>query len=125
VDECDALAISDPSATCDLNRYFQLLEIIDNATSESDLNQALLELAELIDGNALLEAYHNLRDYVGDKIPEQHKLDGDKAQGGDDADTSSSDDGIPAQVTTIETIDLEARGPNFIYGRRNWIDIKQ
>lgn len=126
VAECDALAISSPGATCDLNRYFQLLEIIDSATTETDRNQALLELAELIDGNALLEAYHNIRDYVGDKIPEQHKLDGDKAQGGDDSATvGSSVDGTPAQVTTIETIDLEAKGPNFAYGRRNWIDIRQ
>lgn len=121
VAECAA----NPAVTCDLDRYFQLLELIDSATSETALNQALLELAELIDGNDLLEAYHDMRDYVGDKIPEQHKLDGDKAQGGDDGSTSSSSDGVPAQVTTIETIDLEARGPNFIYGRRNWIDIKQ
>jgi hypothetical protein len=125
VDECDALALSDPNAVCDLNRFFQLQDIIDNATSESDLNQALLELAQLLDGNALLQAYADMRDYVGDKIPEQNKLEGDKIQGDDDNLQNDPNDGTPAQVTTIETIDLEARGPNFVFGRRNWIDIKQ
>jgi hypothetical protein len=124
VAECEALAISDPTAICDINRFFQLQDIIDNATSESDLNQALLELAQLLDGNALLKAYADLRDYVGDKIPEQHKLEGDKNQG-DGGLQNDAGDGTPAQVTTIETIDLEARGPNFVFGRRNWIDIKQ
>jgi hypothetical protein len=124
VAECEALAISDPTAICDVNRFFQLQELIENATSEADLNQALLELATLLDSNALLKAYADLRDYVGDKIPEQHKLEGDKEQG-DDGLQNDPGDGTPAQVTTIETIDLEARGPNFVFGRRNWIDIKQ
>ncbi len=124
VAECDALI--DPTATCDLNRYFQLLEIIDSATSETDLNQALLELAELIDGNALLEAYHNLRDYVGDKIPEQHKLEGDKAQGVDDSASNNSDsDGTPADVSDVDGLEHKVPGPNFVLGRRNWIDIRQ
>jgi hypothetical protein len=124
VAECEALAISDPTAICDVNRFFQLQELIENATSEADLNQALLELATLLDSNALLKAYADLRDYVGDKIPEQHKLEGDKEQG-DDGLQNDPGDGTPAQVTAIETIDLEARGPNFVFGRRNWIDIKQ
>ncbi len=124
VEECEALAESDPEATCDLNRFFQLLELIDTAESESDLNQFLLQLAALLDGNAALKAYAEKRDYIGDKIPEQNKLEGDKSQGDDDDLQNDPGDGTPAQVTTIETIDLEARGPNFVFGRRNWIDIK-
>ncbi|MDH3980991.1 MAG: PilC/PilY family type IV pilus protein [Gammaproteobacteria bacterium] len=124
VAECEELTAIDPEAVCDLNRFFQLLELIDSAESESDLNQALLELAQLLDGNDALQAYADKRDYIGDKIPEQNKLEGDKTQG-DDGLQYDPGDGTPAQVTTIETIDLEARGPNFVFGRRNWIDIKQ
>jgi hypothetical protein len=124
VAECEALAESDPDAICAISRFFQLQGLIENAESESELNQALLELAQLLDSNALLKAYADLRDYVGDKIPEQNKLEGDKIQGDDDLQNDPGD-GTPAQVTTIETIDLEARGPNFVFGRRNWIDIKQ
>ena len=85
-----------------------------------------LDLANLLANNAALAAYADLRKYVGDKIPERFLHDIDKGQisGGNSGNTSTTD-GTPATVITIETIDLEARGPNFVFGRRNWVDIRQ
>jgi len=114
------------SNTCDLDRYGQLLAIIDNAQSDAQLNQALLDLANLLANNAALAAYADLRNYVGDKIPERFLLDIDKGQIDDgDSGNTTTTDGTPATVITIETIDLEARGPNFVFGRRNWVDIRR
>jgi len=63
---------------------------------------------------------------VGDKIPERFLLDIDKGQIDDgDSGNTTTTDGTPATVITIETIDLEARGPNFVFGRRNWVDIRR
>jgi hypothetical protein len=112
------------NVTCDLKRFFQLLAIIENAQTEAELNQALMDLASLLANNALLKAYADMREYAGDKIPTQNKLPGDR-DGGDDVDDPPPADGTPADVVTIETIDLEARGPNFVFGRRNWVDIQQ
>jgi hypothetical protein len=123
--EAEATVAAGGEAVCFINRYFQLLEIIENPSSENDLNKALVELSALLALSPELQAYVDLREYVGDKIPEQHKLEGDKVQGDDDLLLTDPSDGTPAKVTTIETIDLEARGPNYVFGRRNWIDIKQ
>jgi hypothetical protein len=67
-----------------------------------------------------------MRDYVGNKIKESDRLDIDKSEdGGGGGNQTGTTDATPASVTTIETIDLEARGPNYIFGRRNWVDIRQ
>jgi len=109
--------------------FAALLNTINSATSETVLNQALLALdalyADALLGDILRE-YAQYRDYVpGSVIPEQHLLDIDKnlADGGNT--NSSSADGIPSDVITIETIDLESLGPNAVLGQRNWIDLRQ
>jgi hypothetical protein len=102
---------------CELGQYVTILERIANAETEDDLNQALLDLAALLEraSEALKEA-HDLWEY----IPEDQK-----PSLGDLGLPKTIADGTPADVESIETIDLEARGPNFVFGRRNWIDIRQ
>jgi len=113
-----------------LSSFAALLNIINNSnTSEAALNQALLDLNDLFNDAVLgdiLREYAQYRDYVpGSVIPEQHLLDIDKNLTGGDNDNSSTPDGVPADVTTIETIDLESLGPNAVLGQRNWIDLRQ
>jgi hypothetical protein len=127
---CEAVAADNEANgtnnLCALDRYANLLEIIDNAETDDELNQALLDLANLLASDSDLAAYASMRDYVGSKIRESDRLDIDKSEDGGDSDNATgTDDATPASVTTIETIDLEARGPNYIFGRRNWVDIRQ
>ncbi|HAJ93242.1 MAG TPA: hypothetical protein DCO71_11625 [Gammaproteobacteria bacterium] len=106
--------------------FVDALKALNAATSEAMFNQAMLALNDLLATNALLREYAHYRDYVpGSVIPEQHLLDIDKnlADGGNT--NSSSTDGIPTDVITIETIDLESLGPNAVLGQRNWIDLRQ
>jgi hypothetical protein len=122
--QCDAAGEGE---VCPLQRYSELLQIIEDPESEDQLNQALLELANLLASSPELAEYVKYREYVSPKYNYgKDLLDIDRKQlegGGSDA--STNEDGTPADVTTIETIDLEAKGPNFAYGRRNWVDIKQ
>jgi hypothetical protein len=125
VDECEDLALTDPDKVCDLERFAQLLDVIDNADSEATLNQALLELAELLAQNQALADYAAMRDYAGDKIPEKHKLGIDQQQNPDDVTDTLSGDGTPADIETYEDTTPELAGPNSVFGRRNWIDLRQ
>jgi hypothetical protein len=79
---------------CDLERYGQLLKIITNVEFEVDLNTALLELSELLELNQALSAYVEMRDYVGDKIPEQYLLDIDRGLLSCGNYTDSDNDGL-------------------------------
>ena len=116
--------------TQQLSDFAALLNIINSsATSEDALNQALAALEELFNdaelGDILRESAQ-YRDYVpGSVIPEQHLLDLDKNLNPGGNENSSTLDAVPADVTTIETIDLESLGPNAVLGQRNWIDLKQ
>ena len=133
VDECDDFDPELPEnsdigkTVCDLERFTQLLKRIDAAESEDDLNSALLELAELLAQNAELAAYVEMRDYVGDKIPEQHKLGIDQQQNEDpdDSTNTTGGDGTPNDIRTFEDDTPELAGPNSVFGRRNWIDLRQ
>jgi len=125
VDECEDLAVTDPDTPCDLERFAQLLDVIDDADSEAALNQALLELAELLAQNQALADYAAMRDYVGDKIPEQKKLGIDQQQNDEDNTDTLGGDGTPADIETYEDTTPELAGPNSVFGRRNWIDLRQ
>ena len=107
--------------------FAALLNIINSSTtSEAALNDALLALADLLATNDILREYAQYRDYVpGSVIPEQHLLDIDKNLNSGGNENSSTLDAVPADVTTIETIDLESLGPNAVLGQRNWIDLRQ
>jgi hypothetical protein len=112
-----------------IDQYAALLKALQTAQATGDenaINQALLDLGQLLADNPALAQYDKYRDYAPGHVPEQKLLDIDKGQLEDGGgDNSSTYDGTPADVTTIETIDLEAKGPNYSYGRRNWIDIRQ
>jgi len=112
---------------CDLDRFGDLLAIIDNAQTDAELNKALLDLQALLASNPELAAYASMRDYVGNKIRESDRLNIDKSPGSTNSGSENDTDldGTPNETTQIETIDLEARGPNYIFGRRNWVDIRQ
>ncbi|MGB7934194.1 MAG: hypothetical protein WCH04_18610, partial [Gammaproteobacteria bacterium] len=122
--QCDA----DPDH-CPLQRYTEVLQRIENAESDDDLNAALLDLANLLaePGSESLAEYVKYREYVSPKYNYgKDLLDIDRKQlEGSDSGTSTNEDGTPLDVTIIETIDLEAKGPNYHYGRRNWVDIRQ
>ena len=104
-------------------------------TSEEALNAALVALDALYANDTpygdrtlgdMLREYAQYRDYVpGSVIPEQHLLDIDKNLADGGGDNSSTADAVPAEVITIETIDLESLGPNAVLGQRNWIDLRQ
>lgn len=112
-----------------LAEFVALQNIINSATSEAALNQALLALDALYADEALgdiLRKYAQYRDYVpGSVIPEQYLLDIDKNQSDGGNTNLFTADAVPADVITIETIDLESLGPNAVLGQRNWIDLRQ
>ena len=111
---------------CPLDAFARLLREIEQAPDEDTLNQKLLEMADLLDANPLLADYAKYREYAPGHIPEQHLLDIDKnLDDPGDGGNSSSEDGTPADVTAIEVIDLESKGPNAVLGQRNWIDLRQ
>ena len=117
--ECADLAKDNPNdETCALGQFLALLQIIGNAETDAILNQALVDMANLLalPGNEDLKKLSELWDY----IPEDQKPDA-----GDLGTPKTITDGTPAKVISIETIDLKAKGPNYAYGRRNWIDIRQ
>jgi len=128
VDPLKAACEADP-VNCALKQYTEILQRIENPESEADLNQALLDLANLLadPNNGDLAEYVKYREYVSPKYNYgKDLLDIDRKQlEGGSGETPTNEDGTPADVTTIETIDLEAKGPNFAYGRRNWVDIRQ
>jgi hypothetical protein len=93
---------------------------------ENAIEAALLELAELLT-DPDLAYYDRFRDYAPGNVPEQHLREIDKDRvpppDGDDG-GSSSDDGIPVDVTDLEDLDTEVIGPNYDAGRRTWIDLR-
>jgi hypothetical protein len=124
-EEFHATNTEDPEAQCDLEKYIDLVRTLENATDEGEINQALMDLADLVGENELLSQYAKYRDYAPGHVPEQHLLDIDKGLSDTGSENSSNIDGTPADVTTIETLDRESLGPNLKLGRRNWIDLRQ
>ncbi|MDH3871762.1 MAG: hypothetical protein OEU44_06075, partial [Gammaproteobacteria bacterium] len=125
LDECENFQPpdEDPEAVCDLERFAQLLAEIDSLEGD-ELEAALLEMAQLIAGNELLETYASYRDYAPGHVPEQHLLPWDVNQSDTDADQSDLD-ATPAKVISIETIDLETKGLPIFGSSIIWTDIKQ
>jgi hypothetical protein len=113
-DECEQLADSDPDATCRLDRFVELRAIIENAETEDDLNQALLELANMLEDDTTgdLTKLNELWDY----IPEDEK------PGCSDCGPTSTDK-IPAKVKEFEAFVPEHTSPGLANGQLNWIDI--
>jgi hypothetical protein len=122
--------LGDPNdAESPIAQYSEALQALQDAKEsgdESQINQALLDLGNLLDQNDALAQYDRFRDYAPGHIPEQHLLDIDKGQLSDsDGSNSSTEDGTPEDVETLEDLDTETIGPNFELGRRTWIDLRQ
>jgi hypothetical protein len=94
--------------------------------NEAAIEAALLELSQLLT-DPDLAYYHRFRDYAPGNVPEQHlrEIDKDRLPPPDGEDSgSSSEDGIPVDVTDLEDLDTEVIGPNYNAGRRTWIDLR-
>jgi hypothetical protein len=105
--------------------YATKLLALENALASGDenaINQAILDLNNLLDSNSALAEYDHYREYAPGHVPEQHLLDIDKglADGGN----SSTGDGTPAEVKETSLNVNPNLGPNFVAGRRTWIDLR-
>ncbi len=90
------------------------------AGDEEAVANALVNLGTLLQDAALM-AYHRLRFYAPGVVPVQHLLEIDKRLG--EGGGSVADDQTPAEVEDITQDDNPIRGPNFVPGRRTWIDL--
>jgi hypothetical protein len=112
--------LGDPSDPNSLySKYVTALETLQLALdsgNQGEINQALLELGQLLADNPALQEYARYRDYAPGHVPEQHLLPIDKglASGG----------GTPAtDVGSGLPQGSESLGPNLKAGRRSWIDL--
>jgi hypothetical protein len=130
IDQCenwDPVAEGLPEGTpCPLDQFVALLGQIDAAEDEDELNVLLRELADLLanDPDGILAKYAKYREYAPGHVPEQHLLPWDVDPTDPDRKKSGLD-AIPAKVISIETIDLESRGPKTKEGTVIWTDIRQ
>jgi tetratricopeptide (TPR) repeat protein len=120
-----------------LGRYDKAIIALIAALASNDTyayEQALLELALVLALDPQLVEYHRYRDYAPGNIPDQHlrELDQNQTPDGDDDDDDEPppEDGDQVDDLTggaggggrLENIGL---GPNFVIGRRTWIDVQQ
>jgi len=108
--------IGDPSNQDSLySQYVRALDKVQGATSEGELNQALLDLANLLKDNPDLAKYDHYRRYAPGHVPEQHLLPIDKDLLGTR--------GSPAARIQSRSSERVHLGPNLTAGRRSWIDL--
>ena len=91
------------------------------AGDEDALNVALQNLGVLLQDPELAN-YHNLRSYAPGVVPVQHLLEIDRLLG--DGAGGVAIDQTPAEVDDVSQDDNPTRGPNFVPGRRTWIDLR-
>ena len=118
-------------------QYASALEALAAALASGDqdaINQALLDLGELLEGSTALQDYAQYRDYAPGHIPEQHLLDLDKGQldDSDDDGNTSTEDGTPADVEDLTGFGMGGgggsgqgggtAGNDVLEGLRIWID---
>ena len=125
---------SDPESI--ISQYSALLDALAAAIASGDqdaINQALLDLGDLLESNTDLQDYAQYRDYAPGHIPEQHLLDLDKGQldDSDDDGNTSTEDGTPADVEDLEGFGMGGGGSDtggglagndVLEGLRIWID---
>jgi hypothetical protein len=109
---------------CTLDTFVGLLGQIESTEDEDDLNALLLAMADLLANNPDLALYAKYRDYSSGHVPEQHLLPWDVDPTDPDR-KKSGVDAVPAKVISIETIDLETKGPKTKEGYFIWTDIMQ
>ena len=121
-------ALTDPVLGL-IDQYAAALQALQAAQAQQDetaINKALLDLGQLLKDNPDLAKYDKYRDYAPGHIPENKLLGIDKCQVdcGDDNNNSSDLDKGP-NTTEDAAGNNDSKGPNYRYGRRNWIDIRQ
>lgn len=106
-------------------QYAQALEALSVALGSGDeaaVNTAVVNLGTLLQ-NAALAAYHNLRSYAPGVVPTQHLLEIDRNLNNGGGGGGVADDQTPSEVDDVTQDDNPIRGPNFVPGRRTWIDL--
>ncbi len=124
IDECETWDEEAEGRPCPLEEFAALLGLIEAAEDEDELASLLLTLADLLDGHPDLAKYAKYREYAPGHVPEHKLLPWDVDPTDPDRD-KSGDDAIPAKVISIETIDLETKGPITKEGTVIWTDIRQ
>lgn len=89
---------------------------------EEALRIALRALGVLLGENPDLALYHAMRGYAPGHVPVQHLLEIDRQLG--DGSGGVALDQTPAEVDDVSQDDNPTRGPNFVTGRRTWIDLQ-
>ena len=122
-------ALTDPVLGL-IDQYAAALQALQAAQAQQDetaINQALLDLGQLLKDNPDLAKYDKYRDYAPGHIPENKLLGIDKCQVdcGDDNNNDSSDLDRGPNPTGDAAGNQDSKGPNYSYGRRNWVDIRQ
>lgn len=108
--------------------YLDLVNAVQAAADEAARELALQNLADFFADNPNVVLYDQLRKYVGDKVWQKEQTGQDwriLPIDRSDADNSgSSPDATPEQVDDISRNLTPVLGPNFITGRRTWIDLR-
>mgnify|MGYP007099540684 CR=1 FL=1 len=107
-------------------RYVSLWDAVQTAT-EAEREAALNALAAFLAENPDIALYDKLRNFVGEKVWEQEKNHQERIlpiDWYDQGDTDTASDGTPQDVEDISRNLTPVLGPNFITGRRTWIDLR-
>ena len=94
------------------------------AETEEARQSALNNLAEFFANNPDVKLYDKLRNFVGEKVWEQEGQHQDEILPIDQYSGGVSADDTPEQVEDISQDLTPVLGPNFITGRRTWIDLR-
>ncbi|RCX29880.1 pilus assembly protein [Thioalbus denitrificans] len=110
-------------------QYLDLVNAVQAATTEEEQRDALQNLADFFADNPDVGAYDKLRSWRGHKVWHQENtgnegrilpIDRSDYTGGG----GTASDGTPEQVDDISRNLTPVLGPNFITGRRTWIDLR-
>jgi PilY1 beta-propeller domain len=108
-----------------IDQYAAALQALQAAQDETARNQALLNLGQLLKDHPDLAQYDKYRDYAPGHIPEDKLLDIDKGQLDNSNDENSHNLDKSPNSAGDAGGNMGAKGPNYSYGRRNWVDIRQ
>jgi hypothetical protein len=110
--------------------YLDLVNAVQSAGDEDARRAALQALSDFFAENPLVQVYDKLRDWRGDKVWQKENTGNEGRilpidRSDYDSTSSAADDGTPSTVDDISRNLTPVLGPNFILGRRTWIDLMQ